>query len=86
MWEERIWEVWTLTPWIPSNLVIDPLSAGGQGFQVCVGQGRRGVQVAAWMDFLWGFGVGEGCLGGRTKGMPREKEKQAIAEQGHTRV
>ena len=51
VWEERVWEVWTLTPWIPSDLVADPISSGGQGFQVRVGQGRGGVRVTARMDF-----------------------------------
>ena len=33
---ERVWQVWTLTPLIPSDLVADPVGAGGQGFHVCV--------------------------------------------------
>ena len=48
---ERVWQVWTLTPLIPSDLVADPVGAGGQGFHVGVREnGWRG-RGTAWMNF-----------------------------------
>ena len=48
---ERVWQVWTLTPLIPSDLVADPVGAGGQGFHMSVREsGWRG-RGTAWMYF-----------------------------------
>ena len=70
VWEERVWEVWTLTPWIPSNLVADPLSRGDRAFMCVLDRVTAAMdfrepyidrlKVILVKDYLEGSGEGEG--------------------------